>query len=238
MLTDVQRCSGAVFAHATTEAGMRSSPVVTVSGIVYGLIGLVLGAGGAWLVYLGGSVYYVLAGIGFLVTGGLLIARRRAALWVYAAVLIGTLLWAVAEVAFDWWPLAARGDVVLPLAIWLLTPWVVRHLDRGPPASRIAASLPLWLGVIASAVVLVIGLGSTYHEIDGAFAVARPAKPSRLRTISRRKIGAAMAAPSSGSVTRHWRRSRPTTQHSSRSPGPSVPATCRARTTRSNRPSK
>ena len=40
-----------------------------------------LGAGGAWLVALGGSFYYVIAGIGFLVTGTLLIVKRGAALW-------------------------------------------------------------------------------------------------------------------------------------------------------------
>ena len=79
---------------------MRSVPVMT-TGIILALIGLAIGGGGIWLVALGGSVYYVIAGIGVLVTGALLMARRRSALWVYAAVLIGTLVWAVGEVGFD-----------------------------------------------------------------------------------------------------------------------------------------
>src|SRR5215475_11209586 len=141
------------------------------TGIILALIGLAIGGGGIWLVALGGSVYYVIAGIGVLVTGALLMARRRSALWVYAAVLIGTLVWAVGEVGFDWWPLAARGDVIFPLALWLLTPWITRNLDRGAPSGRLAI-LPLWLGVIAGAVVLIIGLSSTYHEIDGTMAEA------------------------------------------------------------------
>jgi quinoprotein glucose dehydrogenase len=73
-----------------------------------------------WLGILGGSLYYVIAGVGILVTGALLVAGRASALWVYAAVLIGTLVWAIAEVGFDWWSLAARGDIIFPLALWLL----------------------------------------------------------------------------------------------------------------------
>src|SRR5690349_23315274 len=112
-----------------------SRPVVTITGIVYALVGLALAGGGAWLVALGGSPFYVLAGLGIFITGALLIAGRRSALWVYAAVLIGTLAWAVAEVGLDWWPLAARGDVIYPLGLWLLTPWITRNLGRGEASS-------------------------------------------------------------------------------------------------------
>ena len=142
--------------------------IVTITGVLYGLVGLALACGGAWLAALGGSVYYIIAGLGILITGGLLIAGRRSALWVYAAVLIGTLIWAVAEIGFDWWPLAARGDVIFPLGLWLLTPWIVRNLGRGaaPPAGK-AVTLALWAGVVASVVVLVVGLNSNYYEIYG-----------------------------------------------------------------------
>ena len=148
----------------------RSRIVVTITGVVYGLIGLALTCGGVWLAALGGSVYYIIAGFGILITGGLLIAGRRSALWVYAAVLIGTLIWAVAEVGFDWWPLAARGDVILPLGLWLLAPWIVRKLGHGAPPADKAVTLSLWAGVVASVVVLVVGLSSNYHEIHGTIA--------------------------------------------------------------------
>jgi quinoprotein glucose dehydrogenase len=98
-------------------------------------------------------------------------------LWVYAAVLIGTLVWAVAEVGLDWWPLAARGDVIYPLGLWLLTPWITRNLGRGrdiAPAGW-GATLPLWVGVAAGAVVLVDGLVSDYHKIDGTIAATADA---------------------------------------------------------------
>ena len=71
----------------------HSRLVVRITGIVYVLIGLALAAGGIWLVTLGGSLYYVFAGVGIVITGVLLIASRWAALWTYAAVLAGTLIW-------------------------------------------------------------------------------------------------------------------------------------------------
>lgn len=125
----------------------------TVTGIVYALIGLVLAVGGAWLVSLGGSWYYLIAGIGILATGSLLIARRPSALWLYSAVLVGTLAWAVWEVGFDWWQLAPRGGLVVLLGVWLLTPWVDNNLDEGSediPTFWQGAGIPLLIAVVLS----------------------------------------------------------------------------------------
>ncbi len=135
-----------------------------VTGAILGLIGLALLIGGGWLVALGGSAYYALAGIGILITAALLIRRRREALWVYAAVLVGTLGWSVWEIGFDWWPLAARGDILFPLALWLLSPWVMRNLRNGGRVTAGMAATPLWTGVALSAVVLVLGLTTNVHE--------------------------------------------------------------------------
>jgi len=149
--------------------GARARSIPIVSGFVYAAMGLGLAGGGVWLVALGGSWYYLLAGLGVLATGVLLIARRLSALAAFAVVLVGTLIWAIAEIGFDWWPLAARGDIVFPLALWLLTPWVTRNLN-GDHGMRRMALMSLWAGVIASAAVLIGGLSLTYHEIDGAIS--------------------------------------------------------------------
>ncbi|WGF86713.1 glucose/quinate/shikimate family membrane-bound PQQ-dependent dehydrogenase [Marinivivus vitaminiproducens] len=122
-----------------------------VTGIVYALLGVILAAGGVWLVTLGGSWYYLLAGLGIVVTGALLIARRPAALWVYSAVLVGTLVWAVWEVGFDWWQLAPRGGLLVLLGIWLLLPWIDDHLDEGRediPTFWQGAGVPLLVSVV------------------------------------------------------------------------------------------
>ncbi len=153
--------------------------MVTITGVVYALIGLALAGGGAWLAALGGSLFYLLAGIGILLTGLLLLARRRAALWVYAVVLIGTLIWALSDIGLDWWPLAARGDVIYPLGLWLLTPWITRNLRRGGPRSGWSMTLPLWAGAVAGAVVLVLGLTSNHHDIAGTIVANSTAAPAQ-----------------------------------------------------------
>ena len=53
--------------------------------ILFALIGLVLGGAGLWLVLLGGSFFYLLAGLVFLLTAFLLARRSEVALWLYLA---------------------------------------------------------------------------------------------------------------------------------------------------------
>jgi quinoprotein glucose dehydrogenase len=156
---------------------IQRRPLVVFTGAVFVILGLALTAGGAWLIVLGGSFYYVIAGLGVAFTGALVLARRSSALWIYALVLIGTLIWAVWEVGFDFWPLAARGDIVFLLGLWLLAPWIARNLgDRSARAGR-GAILPLGFGILASVAVLAISFAYDYHEIDGAIVVASAAPP-------------------------------------------------------------
>src|SRR5258706_16334728 len=147
-------------------------PIIIITGIVYAFLGTILAGGGLWLITLGDSAYYLFGGLGILATGALLVAGRRSAFWVYAGVLVCTLIWAVSEIGFDWLPLAARGDIIYPLGLWLLTPWITRNLSSAESENAKSATLPLWGAVIAGAVVLVIGLASSYHSIDGVIANA------------------------------------------------------------------
>ena len=166
----------------------RRSSVPLVTGIVVVLIGAVLGAGGAWLIALGGSWYYLIAGLGLLLAGVLLIARRPAALWVYALVTLGTLLWALWEVGLDWWPLAARGNVLFVLGLFLLTPWVTRALHPRPaveaagvpmPSRRVSAlrgaGLPLTATLVLALVVAVLSWFVDLHRTVGTLSPARVA---------------------------------------------------------------
>jgi quinoprotein glucose dehydrogenase len=99
--------------------------------VVISLMGVALFAGGVWLAGLGGSFYYLIAGVALLVTAWLLAIRRAVALWVYAALLLGTMIWAVWEVGLDFWSLAPRGDILVPVGIWLLFPFIGAHLSPG-----------------------------------------------------------------------------------------------------------
>ncbi len=51
-----------------------------------------------------------------MVTALLLFLCRAAGLWIYALVVVGTPVWAVAEAGLQWWPMAARGVVVFVTA--------------------------------------------------------------------------------------------------------------------------
>lgn len=165
--------------------GVRRSPGLIVAAVVTGLFGLALGAGGIWLIMLGGSWYYVAAAVGFLLTAFLLVRRSPAALGVYAAVVAGTLAWALWEVGLDWWPLAARGGVVFLLGIVLLLPWITRALngrthDESLPR-RVSALRGAGLALtVVLAVALVVAGASWFvdrHRIDGMAPDARAEVP-------------------------------------------------------------
>jgi quinoprotein glucose dehydrogenase len=139
-----------------------AGPLTFASGVIYALLGLALAAGGAWLVLLSGSWFYLLAGLALLVTGILLARARRSALWLYAALLLATVIWAVVEVGFDWWQLLPRIDLWLVLGLYLLLPWT-RSLAQRARSGRLA----LWCAVTAAVVVLVVGLFSNDDKLAG-----------------------------------------------------------------------
>jgi quinoprotein glucose dehydrogenase len=119
-------------------------------GVVLALIGLVLAVGGAWLLALGGSPYYLAAGAGLLAAGWFLFRGRVLGAWIYAGVFAATLVWAVAEVGLKGWPLVPR--VVGPAVLFVLVMAVVPLLTASRTARRAALG-----GLGALAVVLVAG---------------------------------------------------------------------------------
>lgn len=90
---------------------------LTITAVIFGVLGLVLGVGGAQLVLLGGSPYFLIAGLVFLGTALLLFLRRVEALWLYGLFILGSLIWAVSEVGLDWWQLGPRGGLIVVLGL-------------------------------------------------------------------------------------------------------------------------
>ncbi|QCG94011.1 glucose/quinate/shikimate family membrane-bound PQQ-dependent dehydrogenase [Azospirillum sp. TSA2s] len=163
--------------------------------ILLALLGLGSLGGGLWLILLGGSWYYAIAGVLFLATAVLLAKCSPAALSIYALLVIGTLIWALWEVGLDWWPLSARGDVVAVIGFLLLLPWVTRRLgEREPMAGeRVPGAYPVGVfrgtGIPLTAslvIVLLVGVASWFtdpHRIDGTI-------PTRQQTASASDAGA------------------------------------------------
>src|SRR5690606_19542990 len=134
-------------------------------GIVFALIGLVLAAGGAWLAILGGSLYYLTVGIALVVAGVLLARRRLLGVWLYVAIFIGTLAWALWEVGLDGWGLVPR--LVGPFVLLLLALLVLPPLGFGR-----------WRGAFAGvAILLVVAVGFGYFVGRSSPVVAGPLPP-------------------------------------------------------------
>lgn len=147
------------------NATRPSSPVRSIFAAVLGLIGLILIAGGAILLFgHGGSPYYLLAGLATAASGVFVWRGSRTGARIYGAMLIGTIAWALWEAGLDGWALAPRliGPFLLGLGFCLPA------IRRGTP---VADGTPKWwrgwrgfaIGSVAAAV---IGIG-LFHATGG-----------------------------------------------------------------------
>jgi len=108
------------------------------------VLGLLIGAGGVWLITLGGSWYYLPAGIALLVSGVLLLRRNAAGVWLYALTWLATLVWAYWEVGMDGWGLMPRvlaPTVVLVFVLLTLPAFGDRGRRRHADGAYAAASV-------------------------------------------------------------------------------------------------
>jgi quinoprotein glucose dehydrogenase len=124
----------------------------TLSAIFCGLTALYLIVGGAWLLVVGGSPYYVATGIVLLIVAGLIWWRHPAAFMLYALVLVGTAGWGLWESGPDFWALVPRSDVLFVFGVWLLL-FVSRSLipPRGTAVGVLLGALVIWGGVLTYA---------------------------------------------------------------------------------------
>lgn len=106
------------------------------------------------------------------------------ALVVYALLVAGTLAWALWEVGLDWWPLAARGDVVFLVGLLMLTPWITRRLGgegRDGSTARVSAfrgaGLPLTAGLAVCFAVAVVSWFADPRRIEGTAPGVRAQAP-------------------------------------------------------------
>lgn len=148
----------------TNNSGSRV--IATLTALFAVLTGLYLLIGGIWLVAIGGSWYYPIAGVVMLITAVLLWQRKALALWVYAALLLCTVAWSVWEVGFDFWALTPRLDVLFFFGVWLLLPFVYRHLIRPSAGAAPALGAVLVITVIG----LIWAVFNDPQEINGTLS--------------------------------------------------------------------
>lgn len=122
--------------------------------VVLGLIGLGLTLAGGYLIALGGSFYYTLAGLAYLISVYLMWTGRRSGAWLVALVAVATLLWGFWEAGADFWALFARLMAPIALAGFALA--LAPSLSEKPRRS------PFYGGAIVAAVLFVVGFALTF----------------------------------------------------------------------------
>lgn len=167
-------------------------------------IGLALMVGGAKLLRLGGSAYYLLTGLLIAASAVLLWRGRRSGALLYEATLFATLAWAAWEAGFDLWALAPRLGLLTLLGAWLLLPVARRGLTplaSHPSPARGLRAMPLALRIVgAAALAVLLGWALRFANPDPN---ADPARQAGTRA-PRSDIRAPQAAPTDAREWRHY----------------------------------
>lgn len=137
-----------------------------ISGLIF-IVSLTLIIGGIELISLGGTFYYLIAGLALAASAALAWTRRSLALWVVAVTIFGTLVWSLAEVHLTFWELEPRLVAFIVLGLLVLLPWFRGRLF---PVSR-AATLTVG-GVTAVTFLTLVVAALQPNGISGAAQLA------------------------------------------------------------------
>ncbi len=158
----------------------KGSGLRNVSVVIAALFGLVLLIGGIWLATLGGSLYYLITGVVLLVVAGLLGRRSTAGVWLYALLMLATVIWGLWEAGTDFWALVPRLDILGVLGIWLLIPAATRGVGPNAKGSRGFLALTLAFAIA----VLIYSIFNDPQELDGSIAATQPAQAQPVEGVS------------------------------------------------------
>ena len=149
---------------------MKRSWVATILALIIALIGVVLGIGGAWLLALGGSPYYLIAGLLMLASAWFLFKGRLLGGWIYIGLFALSAVWGFAE---------SRGNA------WAMVPWLIAPLvlliGVLIAMATISAARNRWrfaLGGIAAGVLFVLLSFAVLGSSGGTAIAALPAASS------------------------------------------------------------
>ena len=130
---------------STKTHTLATSAVLALS-IVLLLGGATLAIGGLWLTTLGGSWYYLLAGLGLVWSAWSLMQRDISGAWLFFGVFLATLIWAVWEVGLNGWALVPR--LLGPMLVLLLVILSIPVLDAKHGKRSVLIGSGMW-GLLA-----------------------------------------------------------------------------------------
>ena len=153
----------------------RSTRILAnIFGIVLILLGLLLAGGGLYLITLGGSWFYLPAGLAMAGSGYGLIKKRSWSLYLAWALLLLSLVWAFAEVGTDFWQLVPRtvAFLVVTLLVTVMAPACVKKNGQAVMTAKYAAVLSVIL--VASIAAIFANMFRVHPEVEAADNQAAP----------------------------------------------------------------
>lgn len=123
--------------------------------IVLALIGVGLAGGGGWLLSLGGSAYYLIVGLAYIVAGVLMFRGMRIGAVLVLVVLLASVPWAMWESGTDFWALFAR--LMSPLALTFFALLFAPLLNPAP------GRLPYFGGAVVALALFVAGFSLAFE---------------------------------------------------------------------------
>lgn len=145
----------------------------SVSFLVLLVTGLGLTIPGLYLMSLGGSRYYTIAGLLTLVSAVLVLYRRSLGIHLFWLIFLGSVVWAIWEVGLDGWALMPRLVFLAIISLWLVLPAISTGVKRGATRFGLAALLATLLGLSWA-----IAISSLRHG-SATLALAQPVSAVR-----------------------------------------------------------
>ncbi len=138
-----------------------SKPVSWLARVWLAVLGLlILAAGGFFAFYgyrlltLGGSAYFLVAGVPLILAGVQILRARPSGAVLFGLVFLATLVWSVVDVGWTFWPLVSRVMTLAGLALLVALSYPALRRARGLAPARGPA--------LAVAAVLALGAGATF----------------------------------------------------------------------------
>ncbi len=128
-------------------------------------IAALLVLGGLQLLVLGGSVYYIFAGLAVGYSAYLLWNKRHLALIIYGIFFLLTVAWAFLESGTNLWALAPRILFFAGIGLIFLTPWVRKPLHEGFPPPLFSSTISRIIPILTVVITIFVFIEGTGYEV-------------------------------------------------------------------------
>ena len=138
---------------------------MTIFAIALFFIAAPLVLGGLQLLVLGGSVYYMFAGLAVGCSAYFLWNKRHLALLIYGVFFLLTVTWAFIESGTNLWALAPRILFFAGIGLIFLTPWVRKPLYEGFPPPLFSSTISRIIPILTVVITIFVFIEGTGYEV-------------------------------------------------------------------------